>query len=238
MTIYKYNLTVIIPTFNSSKYIVKNLNKIFFLLKKNFKKFNIVVVDDGSTDNSVLTINQNIDFISFLTNKRNKGKGYCIKKALKNYRNSKYYVFIDDDLPYLNSFINLCKKLLLGKSDMIIANRIKKITYGNLNIELRKIYSSFINFIIFKYFSIPYKDTQAGLKGFNFFFPKKFKKIITNRFLFDLEFFLICIENKGKIDLINVSSKAKNYNNNLIFNFKTYFFVMSDLITIYKKYIK
>ena len=121
---------------------------------------------------------------------------------------------------------------------MIVANRTKKIIDGNLNIELRKVYSSFINFITYRYFSIPFRDTQAGLKGFNFFYAKKFKKVITNRFLFDLEFFLICIKNKGKIDTIDVNSKGSNYNSKLIFNYKTYFFVIRDLISIYKKYIR
>ena len=132
----------------------------------------------------------------------------------------------------------MCKKLLLGKSDLIVANRTKKKNYVSLNIKLRKIYSSFINFITYNYFSIPYRDTQAGLKGFNFFYADKLKKVITNRFLFDLEFFLICMKNKGRIDVINVSSKGLKYNNKLMFSFKTYFFVISDLINIYKKYIK
>ena len=234
----KYILTIIIPTYNSSRYIVKNLKKLMELLKLNFTKYNIIVVDDKSEDNTVALIRKNFKSIDLICNKTNSGKGFSIRKALKFSTKSKYYIFIDDDLPYLKYFKLLCKNVLSSKYDLVVAHRQNKINHLNINIKIRKIFSTLINLITRKIFLIPYRDTQAGLKGFNNLYANNFKKIITNRFLFDLELFLICIKKNARIKTIFVKSEKKNYNLSLIYSLKIYISVVNDLVTIYKKYIK
>mgnify|MGYP006075618045 FL=1 len=235
---FQYTLTIIIPTYNSSRYIVKNLKKFMKLLKLNFTKYNIIVVDDKSADNTIALIRKNFKSIDLICNKTNSGKGFCIRKALKFSKKSKYYIFIDDDLPYLKYFKLFCKNVLSSKYDLVVAQRQNKINDINLNIRVREVFSRLINLITRKIFLIPYRDTQAGLKGFNNLYANNFKKIITNRFLFDLELFLITIKKDARIKTIFVNSEKKNYSLSLIYSLSVYISVVNDLVTIYKKYIK
>ena len=73
-------LSVIIPVYNEEKTILQILEKI----KKNTSnvfKYEIIVIDDGSTDQSrkLLEGNENL-YDKLLINDTNKGKGYSVKK--------------------------------------------------------------------------------------------------------------------------------------------------------------
>ena len=73
-------LSVIIPCYNSEYYISNNLNKIYTFLKKKKLKSEIVCINDGSTDNTLLILKKlkkkfNIKIIN---NKNNIGKSFSI----------------------------------------------------------------------------------------------------------------------------------------------------------------
>lgn len=50
-------ISVIITNFNKSEFLEKNIKS---LLKQTYKKFEIIIFDDCSTDNSIKIINENI----------------------------------------------------------------------------------------------------------------------------------------------------------------------------------
>ena len=89
-------LSIIIPVYNEEKTVIKVLNK----LKENNPKlleYEIIVIDDGSTDNSrkLLEDNKNL-YNKLLINERNKGKGFSVKKGIEN-ASGKYIIFQDAD---------------------------------------------------------------------------------------------------------------------------------------------
>ena len=76
--------SIIVPVFNEEKTIISILKE---LKKINFKKFEkeIIVIDDGSTDNTKNLLENNKDlFDSLHTNEKNKGKGSAVRLGLKN----------------------------------------------------------------------------------------------------------------------------------------------------------
>ena len=95
------NISVIIPCYNSEKYIEKS---IFSVLKQNYQINEILVVDDCSTDNSVNIIktiienNSSNTQITLLKNKTNHGPSYSRNIGLKNVSiDADYISFLDAD---------------------------------------------------------------------------------------------------------------------------------------------
>ena len=90
---------IILPVFNSKKFIIKTLKSINNQTYKNWK---LIIVDDASTDGSVKIINNfinnniNKEKFIFKKNKKNKGQAFSRNIALKNC-SSPYVAFIDSD---------------------------------------------------------------------------------------------------------------------------------------------
>ena len=82
-----YKFSIIIPIFNEEDNIIKLINEIFFSLNS-FKNYNfeIILVDDASTDNSLKIISElkkNNRNISFVSNNRNFGQSYSLREGIK-----------------------------------------------------------------------------------------------------------------------------------------------------------
>ncbi|PGE18777.1 hypothetical protein COM64_13165 [Bacillus toyonensis] len=86
--------SIIIPTYNVDEYIGDCITSI---LKQTFDDFEIVIVDDCSSDNTVEVINRLSDSrVKLLKNEVNKGPSYSRNKAIKH-SNGKYIVIVDSD---------------------------------------------------------------------------------------------------------------------------------------------
>lgn len=125
----KKELTIIMPCYNSSQYIEKNLNSI---LSQTYNDFNIILIDDKSTDNTLEIIKKyknNSKNIIIIENDKNRGAGYCRNEALK-LCDTKYVTFIDSDdyinKDYLDKMISLLKK---QNADVIVCDI--KLEYEN-----------------------------------------------------------------------------------------------------------
>tara|TARA_Y100001958_G_C21219031_1_gene544390 strand:+ start:92 stop:919 length:828 start_codon:yes stop_codon:yes gene_type:complete len=122
----KIKASVLIINFNNSKYINKCLTS---LKNQTYKNFEIIFVDDKSTDNSILTLKKFIKKnkklrINLITSKQKTKFGSfnqinCIKLGLEKC-NGKYIFFLDSDDFYLKNkiyevinFFKLNKKILI-----------------------------------------------------------------------------------------------------------------------------
>ena len=77
-------LSVIIPAYNEEARIKNTLEKIHSYLKNQDYTYEIIIVNDGSTDNTWALVNeiaQKIKEVRILKNEKNRGKGFTIKKG-------------------------------------------------------------------------------------------------------------------------------------------------------------
>jgi len=89
-------VSVIIPVYNASKYIEKTLKS---LVSQSFKDFEIIIVDDGSEDDSIEIINKfllNHDFTFIVDSQEDKGVSSARNRGLE-LANGNYIIFLDDD---------------------------------------------------------------------------------------------------------------------------------------------
>ena len=92
-------LSIIIPVYNEERTVIEVLEKI----KKNSSnlfKYEIIVIDDGSTDQSRILLEKNSHlYDELILNETNKGKGFSIKKGLLK-ASGTHIIFQDADLEY------------------------------------------------------------------------------------------------------------------------------------------
>ena len=168
----KYSL--IIPCYNCSEFIEKNIIKLIRKLNNFNIKYEIILIDDGSTDKTLeilKKINLNNKKIKILKNNFNIGKSFSSIKGIKISKYQKI-ILIDCDLPYFSDLKNIIFELNKGY-DLVTINRKmeqSKLISKNLNLYqiTRYIIGGLIAIINLKVLKLKIKggDSQAGLKGF------------------------------------------------------------------------
>lgn len=156
---------IIIPAFNEENFISDTLNSI-----KTIKDADIIVVDDGSSDNTSKIV-QSKDDIILLSYGTNKGKGYALNYALE-YCKNKYDIigFVDADL---SNSAGEARKLL----DVILNNE-ADVSIARFPKAKRKGGFGFVKALAFygiKFFTG--KEIYSGLSGQRFFKTEVLKKI-------------------------------------------------------------
>ena len=231
------NISFIIPCYNCENYINKNILRLYKKLKISKIKFEIILIDDFSSDKTYLRLNElknKLPKLEVLKNSKNVGKSFSLIRGVKVCRYN-YVILIDCDLPYFKSIPNIIKNL--KKNDMVIINRRlpgSRPVKNKLNFyqQSRNILGISINNFLRIWFKIKLQDTQAGLKGF--IKPKNFSRIkfISKRFFFDLELILLFILDKKKILSIKTTWNIAINSNISFFNLKRNFETFFELIKI------
>ena len=86
-------ISVILPVLNGEKYISKAIESV---LEQSFSDFELIIVNDGSTDNTANIINSFIDSRIRIINQSNQGPGAARNNALETV-DSDYVMFLDSD---------------------------------------------------------------------------------------------------------------------------------------------
>lgn len=188
-------LSVVIPCFNEERTIRQNIKKIYNYLLNNFNTFEIIAVNDGSTDKTSLELQavQKELPVNIIDNKKNEGKGKVVRDGILA---SQYEIamFLDADLAIpIESLSNFIAEIDNGH-DLVIASRFipgLKILESVLWYRkiMEKVYR-FLRMAILNNWSI--KDTQCGFKVFKKSAADRIFRMATiNRFAFDSEVIFI-----------------------------------------------
>lgn len=167
-------ISVIIPAYNEEQRIAPSLSAILDFLANEKYQAEVVVVNDGSTDQTEAYVLSRVeDFqkqgieLRVLTNRPNRGKGYSVKRGIIEAQGD-IALFTDADL---SSPMTEVPKLL----DPIIGNQ-ADLTFGSRALNRRLIgekqpfYRDFggrvFNFLLRTITGLPFHDTQCGFKAF------------------------------------------------------------------------
>lgn len=115
----EYDLQIIIPAYNAEKYINDCLDSVF--KQKTKYKYLVVVVNDGSTDNTSYILNAYKDKKNLkIIHQENKGFSGARNAGLNNI-NSKYITFLDsDDIILPDAIDNLLDKAYKSNAQIVV----------------------------------------------------------------------------------------------------------------------
>ena len=105
--------SVVIPLYNKSKYIARTIKSV---LNQTFGNFEVIVVDDGSTDDSAAIVEQMMDQRMRLINQQNSGVSAARTRGIAAAR-GECVAFLDADDEWLPMFLELVYEAYLQKPD-------------------------------------------------------------------------------------------------------------------------
>ncbi len=162
-------LSVIIPAFNEEKTIIETLKRIQST-KKNNIDYEIIVINDGSKDNTLNLLKSNSELYNKLIEyENNLGKGFAVKKGIEA-STGEYIIFQDADLEYdpvdFDKFIDL---IINFNVDGIIGSRF---VYSRFT-RSHNIMNKFGNYILTFFFNVLYNTTFTDIYSCYFCFKKE-----------------------------------------------------------------
>lgn len=161
-------LSIVIPAYNEEKRIGLGLSKIHSFLNTRKFEHEIIVSDDGSSDNTVLEVQKSALFkegkVRIITSDRNKGKGAAVREGILN-SYGEYVLFTDADLSTPIEELDVFFDYIKDGYDVVIGSRVAdgsrvKIHQPWYRERMGKIFNFFVKIILFSEFN----DTQCGFK--------------------------------------------------------------------------
>ena len=185
-------LSIIIPAYNEEKRIGVTLSKIHDFLRTKDYDYEIIIVDDGSVDKTVLKAQQTILFkenkLGIIKNWINMGKGFSVKRGILASRGD-YVLFSDADLSTPIEELDKLLNYIYEGYDIVIGSR--SIKDSNVKIrqpwhreKMGKTFNFFVKLLLVKEFN----DTQCGFKLFKGDIAREIAQLLKiDGFSFDVE---------------------------------------------------
>lgn len=193
-------ISVVIPTFNECENIDKLLVKISVAFKKTKQNYEIVVIDDHSTDGTWEILEEQKSKLPIKNFKKEgpKGKSFSLMEGFARTSGEKI-VMIDADLQYPpEAIVHMVE--MLKENDVVIADRKK---YKDS--LLRKTLSSGFRLLFGKVLFGLKTDVQSGLKAFKREVFETVKFTPKSPWTFDLEFLHRAKEAGFKLNSFNIT---------------------------------
>ena len=160
-------LSIVIPAYNEEKRLPDSLPKIINFVQLNQYEVEVMVVDDGSSDNTALVVKsfqKQVPFISLLQVEHG-GKGHAVRAGMLQAKGD-YLFLCDSDLAMPIEEITRFLPPKRGDYDVAIASReIEGARRYNEPVH-RHIMGRVFNFIVQLFIIRGIQDTQAGFKCF------------------------------------------------------------------------
>tara|TARA_Y100000022_G_C13209947_1_gene357055 strand:+ start:159 stop:854 length:696 start_codon:yes stop_codon:yes gene_type:complete len=153
--------SVLIPVFNEEKTVIEVLKRLNST-KVDEVDYEVIVINDGSTDKTKELLEQNKNLFSkLINNERNSGKGFSVKEGLK-VASGDYIIFQDADLEYdpieFKKFIKVCRQF---DADLILGSRFIYSEYTRSHNILNKIGNHILTFIFNIFYNTTFTDIYS-----------------------------------------------------------------------------
>lgn len=127
-------ISIIIPLYNKENYIIQCIDSI---INQSYNNFEIVIVDDGSTDSSIEKIKSVADDRIKIISKKNGGVSSARNEGIKN-ATGDWILFLDADdkleenaLQHFVESINIYPNIKIFVSNFLIISKNKKLPYSS-----------------------------------------------------------------------------------------------------------
>jgi glycosyltransferase involved in cell wall biosynthesis len=196
-------LSIIIPAYNEEALIVSTLDCLQSYLSARSERYEIIIVDDGSQDQTVHSVQewQKKDHpeVHLFVNSQNMGKGFSIQRGVQESR-GQIIIFTDADLPYELDAIEGFVQALRNGCDLAIGSRVLPGSEVRgvpmLRYVAGQVFSWMVQAVLFQ--GLP--DTQCGFKSFRAEAAREiFRRVTIGGFGFDVEMLFIARKRKYAI---------------------------------------
>lgn len=161
-------ISIIIPVYNEENRISTTLETLPRFCEPRFHRYEIIVVDDGSTDQTweILKGFSGPEFKK-LRVERNRGKGYAVREGMLR-AGGRYRFFTDADLPYeLGCLLTAAEVFRDSGCHLVIGARDLPQSKDRSGMGLsRRMAGKAFSFLVNAMVGIDVKDSQCGFKGF------------------------------------------------------------------------
>jgi glycosyltransferase involved in cell wall biosynthesis len=188
-------LSVIVPAYREGRHIADNLRRLLSELSRLGITYEVIVVSDGNTDDTVLeaesVISPSIKVVQYNVNM---GKGYALRCGVSR-SSGELITFIDADMEldprYIKAFVAVMESF---DCDAVIGS--KRHPMSNVHYPFARRFQSFMyQMSIRVLFSLKARDTQTGLKLFKRGVLEDVVPLLAiKRFAFDLELLVVARE--------------------------------------------
>jgi glycosyltransferase involved in cell wall biosynthesis len=162
-------VSIIVPAFNEAARIGDSIQKIDAFVRQSPLSFEVIVVDDGSVDNTAEVVKQaKAKGLRLIRNDRNHGKGYTVRQGVLAAA-GKYVLFTDADLSApIEEADKLLDVALKDGADVVIGSRAVNRKYIEKHQSpLRELGGIVFNLMVRLLLGLRLHDTQCGFKLFH-----------------------------------------------------------------------
>ena len=153
-------IVIVIPVFNEAKVIASVIEEV-----RGHGDYTIIIVDDGSSDDSYIQASVHGDLA--LRHKINRGKGAAVKTGIMaaNLLQADIVVTLDGDGQHNPADIEkLIKPLLKGEADVVLGSRM----LDREEMPWPKVIANFIgNILTFLFYGLLVTDSQSGFRAYS-----------------------------------------------------------------------
>jgi len=207
-------ISILIPVYNEEKTIQSIIKNVNHVLQNNYENnFEIIVINDGSTDNSeniLMEIKES--YSELISLKKNVGKGNAIKLGIEKSK-GEIVIIQDADLEYdPNEYTKLLKPFFEYDADIVYGSRFKSSEVNRVLFFWHSLANKLITFCSNVFSDLNLTDVETGYKAFK-------KKILDN---IDLQEKSFGIEIELTHKISNLKVKPKFFEVGIRYNGRTY----------------
>ena len=227
-------VSIVVPLYNEERTIVNILSKIQDEIKKlNEFNFEVIIINDGSNDNSKKLLEENLSLYNTLISlNNNRGKGFAIREGLKKV-SGEIILIQDADLEYLpHNYKNLLEPFIKYNAHVVYGSRLVYAKVHRVLFFWHVIANKIITLCSNFFTNLNLTDVETGYKVFRSDVLKKID-LKENSFAFEVEVTqkIAKIKPKLRIFEVGISYFGRTYNEGKKIGFKD---SIHALIAIFK----